>query len=197
MFKFDYSPITLVVLAIIITGCMPVATIPTPMPTPPLWITKWLEHPACSPPCWENIQPGITSVDSIQDIVSQYSPNMDVVTKPGNTVVQSVRLFFSLDENLPLSLLISKYGPPDYVRIYQCDSSLNCDTHVLYTKIGMVLSVSTPEIGDWAMKDKVAVYSDTRVIQIYFLKTGLENYYELYTADSHQATPWNGYKEYP
>jgi hypothetical protein len=94
-------------------------------------------------------------------------------------------------------LLISKYGIPDYVRISLCDSTLNCDVHVLFTKIGMVLSLYTPDIGEWAIKDRVLISSNNRVIQIYFLEPGLEKYYDLYPVDSHQVTHWNGYKEYP
>jgi hypothetical protein len=181
------------------TGCAPYKQAPAPTTTPPTpaWIVKWLEDPACYPPCWENIRPGVSTVDSVQAILSQYSPNVGISTVQGSSVIRTVRLAFGLDNNLPLSLLISKYGSPDYVRIYLCDESGNCDTHAIFTKIGMVLTLYLPEIGEIYLKDRVAISSDARVTDIYFLEAGLDKYYESYSPDAHQLTAWSGYKEYP
>ena len=35
------------------------------------WITKWLSKPVCSPPCWEQITPGVTSIDEAEEILQQ------------------------------------------------------------------------------------------------------------------------------
>ncbi len=184
-------------LSVILVACLSLSmkSTPVPTPTPPGWIVKWLEHPSCLPPCWEKIQPGVTSVDAIRDMEQQY-PDMSVEIKPGTSIIQVIYLYLSYYDKLPIRLLISKFGQPDYVRITQCDPNGRCPTHAIFMDEGMVVEVY-PENMDGYLNPIVEISAETNVLMIYFLEAGLNNYYDYYYHGMNVSlSPWKGYSEY-
>jgi len=164
----------------------------TPTATPPGWIIQWLENPACSPPCWETIQPGVTSIDTVQDIQKRY-PDMQVLTARGDPIITMIALHFSLYDSLPIELIFSKYGQPNYMRMFKCDPNGRCETHVVYSKLGMILNVY-PEMGK---NQFMEITSTTNILKIYFLEPGLDNYYSFFGDGWGKLNSWHGYGLYP
>jgi len=167
-------------------------SIQTPTATPPGWIIQWLENPVCSPPCWETIQPGVTSIDTIQDIQKRF-PDMQALTARGDPIITMIDLHLSLYDNLPIELIISKYGQPNYMRMFKCDSNGGCETHIVYSKLGMILN-AYPEMN----KNKfMEIKSTTNIFEIYFLQPGLDNYYSIFGDGWGKLNSWHGYGLYP
>jgi len=164
--------------------------------TPPGWIIEWLEEPSCQPPCWEMIQPGITHIDAISSITQRY-PDMSVETVPGSSIVQIITLHLSIHDNLPISLFTSKFGKPNYVRIYKCDPNKKCETHVIFMEIGMILDLYPDNLGEYP-KDSVYITPSTSVFKVYFLEASIENYYNIFfgNIEEDDTIPWAGYTEY-
>lgn len=42
------------------------------------WINNWLDNPSCTPPCFENITPGFTSIDDAHQQILKDPTNIDV-----------------------------------------------------------------------------------------------------------------------
>lgn len=170
---------------------------PTPVvtATPPGWIFDWLENPVCLPPCWETIQPGSTSINNIQTIQQRY-PDMSVETEPGTSTIQMIGLYLSIYDNLPVQLIMSKFGSPDYVRLYKCDPNKRCETHLIFADIGMVLNTYPEDIGK-SGDDIVKICDQTSVFQIFFIEPGLNSYYNIFSGDNKQGlNEWKGCVEY-
>jgi len=183
--------------SVVLVACLLLSmkSTPVPTPTPPRWIVEWLEHPSCLPPCWETIQPSVTSVDAIKDIEQRY-PDMSVEIKPGTSVIQVISLHLSYYGKLPIRLLISKFGQPDYVRIAQSDPNGKCPTDVIFIDEGMVVEVY-PENMDGYLNPIVEISAETNVLVIDFLETGLNSYYDYYYNGMNVSlSPWKGYSEY-
>jgi len=181
---------------LVLLSCIPsTGTItPTQIATPPGWIMESLENPVCFPPCWENITPGVSSIDSVQNIQQKY-PDMSIETERGSSIVQMVKLNLSIYDNLPNELLISRFGKPDYVRIYKCDSNKRCEAHMVFVDLGMVLNLYPENTGKF-QKFIVTISPSTSVVNIYFLEPGLNNYYRNFGGDAGKMIPWNDFGTY-
>jgi hypothetical protein len=184
---------------IVFGACALQNTPPTITPTvaatsaPPEWFLRWFENPACSPPCWETITPGITSVGDIYSIEQQY-PQMHVVTKQkGDPTISKIYLSVPYD-HVPAKLLLDKYGQPDYVRLYKCDSGV-CETHVIYEKLGIVLNFAPPYT-DYQQGWTVEISPESNIFEIYFIETGLDSYWYNFPPDPKAIDKWKGYGAY-
>jgi hypothetical protein len=157
----------------------------------------WIENPICSPPCWQGISPGITTIAGAQEQQTKY-PNMSIESENGAAIVQIVKLNLSYYDILPINILISKYGEPNYVRIFKCDPNNKCETHVIFDNLGMVLNLYLEDEGiDNA--HAVTISSNSNILKIYFMQSGLDNYFAIGGFEGNiqrDLIPWSGYKRY-
>jgi len=155
------------------------------------WITSWLTHPACQPPCWENITPGVTTIDEAVKIVYQI-PGVDITWLPSMTgategekslgwdfsqsgygwigterwqeIVSEIHLGTG-GEQLLLSGVNAAYGNPSSVVKGSCHggflSQPTCIYSIVYKDRGMELDIG---IHDYK---KVDIQADTETSTIY------------------------------
>ncbi len=199
MSRTAFPPAALVFLAawLILSGCLVALPAPTltPVPTPPGWIIDWLDHPVCAPPCWGNIHPGVTSIDATRSIQQRY-PDMSIETKRGTSIVEMVSLNLAMHDNLPIKLILARYGQPSHVRVYKCDPNSRCETHILFEPLGMVLDAYPENVGSQG-RNVVNLSDATDIFRIIFLEPGLAGYFASFSwsADA-PLMPWRGYGEY-
>lgn len=194
---FPATALVLLASLLALSGCLAALPAPTatPVPTPPGWIMDWLNRPVCAPPCWGNIRPGITSLDRARSIQQQY-PDMAIEAIRGTSIVQMISLNLPIHDNLPIKLILAKYGQPSYVRLYKCDPNNRCETHILFEQIGMVLNAYPEDIGGQA-RNGIALSADTNVVGIFFLKPRLESYFASFSPSANAPLiPWRGYGKY-
>jgi hypothetical protein len=196
--RFNHRILTILFgISLLLSACgLAVAqTTPTLTPAPPEWIMEWLRKSTCSPPCWETIQPGVTSINAIEDIKQKY-PYVSFETYRDSTIVRMVSLNLAINDNLPIEILISRFGKPSYVRIYKCDPNKRCETHIIYDDIGMVLNAYPNDIGGYK-SDAVDLSADTPLYNIYFLQPGLESYSNIFGSSAYdELISWKDYGEY-
>jgi len=124
------------------------------------WITRWLTHPACQPPCWENITPGETPIDEAAKIVYQipeagitWLPAMAeateggknlqwslsqsgfgwIGTESGQEIVSVIHLGVGGEQKLLLGDVIAAYGNPSSVVKGLCHGSMMNGTTCVYS----------------------------------------------------------------
>jgi len=187
------------------------------------WITDWLEHPTCQPPCWENITVGTTTITETTSILS----NMPGVTTPGpvrnymgngrhimwdftgsqsgakaltnegGSVID--RMYLALDPNqiVRLEEVIQAYGSPDYVLVVGCYNGnweLQCTVHLIYNK-GLAL-----ELAIQTRHDKVDIAPGSHIDLIQFFPSGIQGYEDILASTmlnfSEALIKWEGYTEY-
>lgn len=190
----------LAIWIIILAGaCTPQSNPPTTTPTatvisvPPEWFIQWLENPACSPPCWESITPGITSLNDTSNFQQKY-PSVYLKKQKDSSIVLSVTLDLAY-EHVPTKLIINKYGQPDYVRLYKCDPGAGCETHVIYEKLGMVMNLYLPDANkqeSWS----VEISPESNIFRVYFIETGLDSYWYNFPPAPYKIDKWVGYGVY-
>jgi len=185
---------------VLLAACSTLSAYPTvtPVLTTPEWILDWLENPECSPPCWQGITPGITDIARARQIQNKY-PNMSVEIENGTPTVRLIGLHLSLYDVLPVSALLSKYGEPAYVRIFKCDPTDNCETHVIFDDIGMIVDLYPENIGE-GETPAVEITPSTNIAKIFFTKIGVEGYFDVpffSGGPSPELIPWQGFKRYP
>lgn len=66
--------LTIVALSVYVSGCGESATVASNVLEQPK--TRWLEGNPCAPPCWENIQPGVTQPEDVTEMLKA-SPIVD------------------------------------------------------------------------------------------------------------------------
>lgn len=119
---------------------------------------------------------------------------MYVETQKGESTV----LMITLDlvyENVPLRLIVEKYGQPNYVRLYKCDPGANCETHVIFEKLGMVLNFYLPPIDNQPIWT-VEISPESNIFRIYFIEVGLDKYWYNFSGDPKKMDEWKGYGAY-
>ena len=206
---------------LIISGvsCKP-ANISTPSPseTPDIsstWLTTWLTQPACKLPCWQNITPGVTTIDEAVSILEKmpdttitYNEKDGVDWEFGSTkndggwlVAQDgIVNFVVLDllhSKVALEALVASYGYPSYVEPYDCqqgDSSGMCLTMLIYPDSGMLVDTDLEDLGN----HRVKIQPETEVWRITLIQPGLENYKKIPDFQDYGILmEWKGYGSYP
>ncbi len=127
------------------------------------WLKNWLENPSCSPPCWEGITPGKTTLEEanflitkIQNVeVSSYNfkTNHGISTSWGienysisgtiwannpDEVVNKIIINLMIDR-IYLKDIISYFGNPNYIHFNYCqmvDFTKYCDVLLWTQKFG-------------------------------------------------------------
>ena len=187
------------------------------------WLTKWLYEPSCSPPCWEQMTPGDTTINEglslikkLNGVSIKYSPGKGLyddrkqmmwdfndsnssgsgTTDKQGDVISDISLQLNSEENLRISEIISIYGPPEYVNTLGCFGELtntSCDVHLIYPKIGMSLGLYLPDQG--TDEHNVEISSDLSIRTIVFFSPGVDNYLKALGVFDN-FVKWSGYTEY-
>jgi hypothetical protein len=173
------------------------------------WITRWLSSPACQPPCWEKITPGVTTMEEAVKIVYQipgvditWLPSMTGVTEgekslqwyfnpsdfgsiepeSGQEIVSVIRLGAGGEQKLLLGEVIAAYGNPSAVVKGRCHF-VTCVYSVVYKDRGMELDIGTYD------NKKVDIQADTEISTIFLSPL---NEPRLHAA----GIQWSGYGQY-
>ena len=178
------------------------------------WLTRWLTNPACQPPCWENITPGVTTIDEAVKIVYQlpgveitWLPTMTGETEGEKSVqwefgpsgygwvgteawqesVSEIHLGTGENPKLLLSEMLAAYGNPSAVVKGNCHGGVLSGATCIYSIV----------YKDWGMEldigiqdyQKVDIQADTEVSGIYFYPLTGPRLYE-------PGMAWSGYGQY-
>jgi hypothetical protein len=177
------------------------------------WTTRWLTAPACQPPCWANITPGITTMEEAVKIVYQipgveltWLPTMDGATEAENSlqwefgpsgygwvgaesgqeIVSEIHLGAG-EKQLLLGAVIAAYGNPSTVVKGSCHGGVvggsTCIYSIVYPDLGMELDIGIHEY------QKIDVQADTEVSGIYFYPLTGERLGE-------PGVVWSGFGQY-
>lgn len=181
-----------------------------------VWWTTWLTQPACKSPCWQNITPGVTTIDEAISILEKmqgttitYNKNNGVEWDFGSTktdcgwlnaeggIVNFV-ILSSVDDNLTLETVVASYGFPNFVVPEDCRDGM-CDTVLVYPDIGIWLNVFIENKGGNSNSIKVEIHPDTIVYRVHFEERGIENFKQSYLSPQENVPimTWKGYGSYP
>ena len=185
-FRAKWSGILVLIMMCAVAACVPYsAHIVTPVvtelsqrPTPSLpqptpasdWASRWLRGTPCSPPCWEDITPGQTTVTEtialFQDnplitrpvvMISELTPKLGYVfwdwfdNRPGGgaefNALSSVRVIYAISPNFYRSVelqdVIAAYGEPTHIHAQaerNPDNTISYSLRILYRTRGILLS---------------------------------------------------------
>lgn len=214
------------VLIILNTSCQSANTsTPRPSITPQIpqnWWDTWLVNAICYPPCWQNITPGVTTVDEAVAILenlpeikitskSEFGVSWDFVQNEdeGGTlgvsedgIVRMIWLASVTDRKLLLKTIVASYNEPDYVKPYDCRQGM-CITALVYPDVGMFLSVFVENTSSSSFQEddpfpEIEVLPETVVNRVYFIEPGIKNFQNiLQLQESDLIIDWNGYGAYP
>jgi hypothetical protein len=178
------------------------------------WVTSWLTHPTCQPPCWENITPGVTTMDEAVKIVYQipgveitWLPTMSgategekslqwsfgpsgfgwIGTERWQEIVSEIHLGTAGEQKLLLSEVISAYGNPSSVAKKSCHGELLSSASCIYSIVYMDREMEL-DIGIHDYQ-KVDVQADTEISTIYF-------YSQIGASLDGSGIVWSGYGKY-
>jgi len=177
------------------------------------WVTRWLENPACCPPCWEGITPGVTTITEAVYILNHLAGVSKVedthgiltgiayrwyfdqqggegmLTENEQGRVAGVELGVAYEQLLTIGEVISTYGSPSHVQrggLHMGQSGL----YIIYMERGMVL-YSILTIYDGSVK----VSPKTRVLELDFIQPGEDSFIQ-YSRDFNKIVEWQGYTSY-
>jgi len=188
---------------------------PTLTPRPlPGWLLKFIKNPTCSPPCWENIVPGETTLEQAKLLLARQPDVQDSYVEDtipfGKTllwlngsapvddenIVQMVWLRTSFYGVL-LDQIVNRYGDPKYVVFsYWYENRVSVD--LLYPDIGLVISTRQYEKGHEPDNVMADISPKDEVADILFLAPGLEYYYaKMIWGLPLMQYDWKGYQTYP
>jgi hypothetical protein len=183
----------------------------TSIPTPSVNSQNWLEHflhsPTCQIPCWENIDPNKTDINTATKMISRIpgvriislnkkgigwyfndksSRIGDIITNQEGIVVQTT-LQIGFDENLSLSDVIKAYGHPIAIKaIWDCQYILS------YRYQGMLLTTKNTS----CVRESVDISPTTQIYQIILFSPDNQDYtLDIFTFNMNEI-PWDGYKAY-
>jgi hypothetical protein len=228
---FSMQKMMIILISLVFSvSCINLGIFPTPQPKPlSKWITKWLTNPTCKPPCWENLIPGETAILDSPQLLSQVegvritvypSKNQEppytqlqwnfsnpgesgaADTYEGGLKISIIWLGLSNDQQLLLEQVVSSYGLPSDVLLYDCRGEItqhSCVVHLIYNNIGIALELFLPDVGK--NDHQVRIREDSRVGAIWFFPLGDTSYGEVLgknTGDFPKGmVQWNGYGDYP
>ena len=181
---------------------------------PPNWWTTWLAQPVCKPPCWQNITPGLTTMDKAVSILEN-SPETKITFKSedgvdweftkdeGGTlsvsqdrIVRMIWIGSVSDRKLFVKTIVASYNYPEYVKPYDCREGM-CITALVYPDLGMLLSVFIENRGE-INSPQIEILPETVVNRVYFIEQGIENFLDLFLIQENDLLiEWMGYGEYP
>jgi hypothetical protein len=191
------------------------------------WVTKWFTNPTCQPPCWENITPGQTQIDDVAAIFTNLKEIKNYSNPHKGPFGESRQMDWKFDQSsdsgiiqtddrgnnisqisivtyqpLTIEEVISKYGDPTNVLLYDCRSDLGqkrCVVHLVYKNKGMMLEIMLNDIGKNMYQVKIEKNSKLSIIHFF---PDTEDSYEKIIGKNSFNYPkyyysWNGYSNYP
>lgn len=180
------------------------------------WLVHWMKDPVCLPPCWENVNPGKTSLPDARATLPRI-PGTRIISAGGdltefelgenasgnfradtNGTVQMIDIHFGRDRQLSIGEVISKYG-------YPSEASFSFSTpqepmfNLLYPQLGMVINTYPIENPPgFPGNPQFDIGPDEKVVGIQFVSTGLKYYLSLNREHLGPAKilNWKGYGHY-
>ena len=179
------------------------------------WWISWLAQPVCTPPCWQHITPGLTTINEAESILermpntvitynSKYGLTWNFGTKAveGNIsmsedrIVSSIWLANSSNQSLYLKDIVNKYGFPKYVKPYDCREGM-CTAVLVYPDFGMLLDIFIMNKGT-VTNPQIEILPDTVIDRVYFIEQGIENFQKIPDFQEYDLLmKWKDYGEYP
>ena len=181
------------------------------------WWTTWLAQPVCKPPCWQNITPGVTTMNEAVSILEN-TPEIKITFKSDNGVdwafnqnedeggtlktsqdgiVRVIWLGSLSDKKLFVKTIVASYDFPGYVKPYDCREG-KCETALVYPDVGMFLSVFIENTRQDNDSPQIEILPDTIVDRVYFIEPGTGSFLNLFQfPESELLMDWKGYGEYP
>lgn len=214
------------VLIIFNTSCQSANTnTPRPSITPPTsqnWWDTWLVNPICHPPCWQNITPGVTTIDEAVSMLenlpeteitskSEFGVSWDFIQNEdeGGTlgisedgIVRMIWLASVSDRKLLLKTIVTSYNEPEYVKPYDCRQGM-CVTALVYPDVGMFLSVFVENTSSNSSQEgdpfpEIEILPETVINRVYFTEPGIKSFRNiLQLQESELIMDWKGYGAYP
>ena len=179
------------------------------------WWTGWLAQPVCKPPCWQNITPGVTTMDEALSILENM-PEITITFRSGDGVdwefnkskdeggtlgasdegiVDIIWLGSVSNTKLHLEEVVATYNTPEYVKPYDCREGM-CSTVLIYPDLGMLLSVFVENTGN-THNPKLEILQGTTIDRVYFIEPGLDKFQSrIVFQDYDLIMAWKGYGEY-
>jgi hypothetical protein len=179
------------------------------------WITRWLINPTCQPPCWENINPGITTIDEAAKIVFQI-PGVDITWLPSMTgmgkgykrlswdmeqsghgsidterdedIVPSIHLAIEGEQKLFLGNTVSIFGNPSMVIMNKCFSE---PSGSLTCPLYIVFKEKGMALFTSQNNEKIDLQADTEINKIFLYPVET-----IGTKIIGESIAWSGYGSY-
>ncbi len=174
------------------------------------WLTRLLTDRVCELPCWENIVPGKSTIETALQVV-QHLPGTSGIradesgfswlqnaTDTGRiasdgSLVSYVALGIDQGEDLPLGELNQAFGYPSRVRISGC-GDVGCDVEFEYDLQRMLAGTILPNTGIGPLRVSVSEYT---LISDIVLCANLEGCHPKLILSEIAAVAWKGYTSYP
>ncbi len=181
------------------------------------WVKNWIEEPTCTPPCWEGITPGITSMNEANILLTKIPDgnihSINYQTKNGVSTSWGIgnysisgtiwadnpddkvnKIVVNLKYNrIYLNDTISILGNPDFLHLDNCSQvefTKYCELSLVYIKMGMYVNFTVyPKTIDNIVHVKI----NPNTIMRDFIYVPIENL--KFVNDKHNKY-WNGYGVY-
>jgi hypothetical protein len=208
----------LAVTGLLVFACQ-VERAPEPSPTPPpirySWLT-WISDPACRPPCWNQITPGVTTLKQAEAVMEKTSGititqrstagldwEFGEVGGGGFLVVSGAGIVAQLtlkEQEYPeasIQTIVDAFGDPSYVIPSYCREGM-CLTHLVYPHMDSMFSVLVENEATSSGRLEVEITPDTVLVDAYFYQpgTGISDV-ALFEHNKESVFPWKGYGRYP
>ncbi|MBI3175710.1 MAG: hypothetical protein HYZ25_18465 [Chloroflexi bacterium] len=211
----------LAIYVVLLVSCnaYPSITQSTPIPLPSLtstdltfrynWKTNWLNDATCTPPCWEGITPGRTSLQDTMEILAKLpgaktmsltktgvqwagsqSYNGYAETEAGNNIILFISIRFNHNQNISLEEALGVFGEPINIQSNNCVHG-GCDVFMIYPETGLALMVVSPSMGYTVEIDK-----SSEIQGLVFFNPGIDNYLKIVPFQGFEVRKWEGYETY-
>jgi hypothetical protein len=205
MHYYLFSVLSYFVLSIsILFGCNQNNSININIAEKPTWEKMLLNSPTCVSSCWENINPGVTTIFEAESILNnivnvsvdghpQNVTPLDVydfywsfndggsgriLSKPGSEIINEITLF-PITNSVTVADLITIYGQPAYINIYQIGNGITlqkdtCNVYLAFPDKGIFVNIWTIQSNYNPIKVKIS--DSTFVESMYIIEAGTESY---------------------
>ena len=186
----------------------PVSTfIPSPSVNAQNWLDHFMHSPTCQIPCWENISPNVTNIDTATRIVSGI-PDVRIVSLGSKSIgwyfddkssrggyivadqegtVLQINLELDDSETLDLSDVIKSFGNPVAIK-----AGMDCNVILSYRYQGMLLSAYT----SCSYNPIVEITPTTQIDRIILFSPDNQEYTLNIFSFHIDEIMWDGYKVY-
>ena len=210
----------LAALLISCNGQLSPSPISSPPPPSPItdefvykWKAQWLNGAGCKPPCWEDITPGVTSLQEMANLLNLMPATKKIdrganyiqwefskknygaaLSANGSDTILNLHITFDGgydEQQFSLPEVFEKYGEPVNLQPYSCTDG-GCETNLVYPEIGMALTVyvRTSNGGN------LLITESSPIVGIWFFVPSLKNYMQILGFQDYAIRNWNGFGTY-